>query len=564
MALQVWLPLSRGEIRNQGLANINFINNSLPIDELEPGKIGYPTYFFDNSGYIKESTYDWTNFNTSEFSLCCWYKEPSPVASGNSQMICIGTSSGWNNIRIGLLRRTSNGYPLFSVSDGSTALQYNFTASNFTLDKWNHITVTYNNGELKMYLNGALDKTLTTTITPVLNSSQHLGIGAASNGAEKLTGHLQDIRIYDHCLSAKEVEEISKGLVIHYKLNLNQYDNNLVTSLTAGGQTSVSNGVVTTSGTNADTYFTINLSENIVEGTSYIISCDGEDIPDGTCWTFPLGWQGNTDLLFQIYNGHNSYCFTANAGSWGTKRIFMDDGGSPNSARYTGVSTKIKNFFVSKINTLIDYSGYNNSGIINDISAKYVNDSARYNTSLYHAQGNNSAIYLAKGDCNIPDSTNLTFAWWMKPTQWGAQTSGLWSTSANGAATDYNTTAANMRDSYFDCCNTSGSCKRVEAASMVTLNEWHHYALTYDGANLKVYKDGVQKTSTAQTGALKCFTNIFLFYSKAGGVNRNTSGYISDFRVYVTTLTAEQLLELYNTSATIDKNGNVYAREVIE
>ena len=77
-----------------------------------------------------------------------------------------------------------------------------------------------------MYINGVLDKTMNTTIVPVLNSSQHLGIGSASNGAEKLSGYLNDVRIYDHCLSTKEVKEISQGLVLHYKLNDNFMSSN--------------------------------------------------------------------------------------------------------------------------------------------------------------------------------------------------------------------------------------------------------------------------------------------------------------------------------------------------
>jgi len=60
---------------------------------------------------------------------------------------------------------------MFSVSDGSSAVSYNCTATTFSLDTWNHIACTYDNGTIKIYLNGILDKTYTTTIAPVLNSS---------------------------------------------------------------------------------------------------------------------------------------------------------------------------------------------------------------------------------------------------------------------------------------------------------------------------------------------------------------------------------------------------------
>jgi len=39
---------------------------------------------------------------------------------------------------------------------------------------------------------------------------------------------------------------------------------------------------------------------------------------------------------------------------------------------------------------------------------------------------------------------------------------------------------------------------------------------------------------------------------------------MSDFRMYYTALSAKQIKELYNTSVTIDKSGNVYARKLVE
>lgn len=34
-----------------------------------------------------------------------------------------------------------------------------------------------------------------------------------------LNGQLNDVRIYDNILSAKEIKEIAQGLILHYKLD---------------------------------------------------------------------------------------------------------------------------------------------------------------------------------------------------------------------------------------------------------------------------------------------------------------------------------------------------------
>lgn len=96
---------------------------------------------------------------------------------------------------------------------------------------------------------------------------------------------------------------------------------------------------------------------------------------------------------------------------------------------------------------------------------------------------------------------------------------------------------------------------------------WHHYCMTYDGATLKYYIDGALHASSAQT--------LDVTYNATAptwiGAEATTSatahdgtnlfaGEMSDWRVYAIALSADEILELYNTSMSIDASGNVSAR----
>ena len=607
MSLQVWLPLN-GDLHNQGLSNINFSNTGVSIDD--NGKIG-KCYHFNADQYIKESTYDWTNFNTSEFSLCCWYKEPSPVASGNSQIICIGTSSGWNNIRIGLLRRTSNGYPLFSVSDGSTAIQYNFTASIFTFDTWNHIAVTYNNGELKMYLNGVLNKTGETTITPVLNSSQHLGIGAASNGAEKLTGYLNDVRIYDHCLSAKEVEEISKGLILHYKLDNNGLGGrNLMlgtmmttqpivnsTNYTANPlrfyNTSASNCTIANNEATILLNSTANLgiaferlaSEiNLDPNEYYTLSCEaktsmsGAQLAIGTTYynTSDTGvWRGGANKkaftalnqwqTFSITFKPDSdikaicYCFTINGTSEGTETAVIRHCKLEKGSIVTSWSPAPEE--IGADNIIYDSSGYENHGIAYG-NININNNSARYSACTYFPSGNTDYIVTQNSIGNPIDEITMNI--WFK--------SNCLTPGNNyheifniATATQEYEFAINKNGFFRGGMKISGTRYVANTANLELLDgNWHMLTMTYDGANLIRYVDSIERSRTEIIGTLTGDCKFML-----GHYGTNTSyyakeAYLSDVRIYATALTEKQIKELYDTAATVDNFGNLYVREAIE
>lgn len=76
----------------------------------------------------------------------------------------------------------------------------NLPASN---GYWNHIVVTYENRNLKLYVNGGLDKNDT---IPLLNTTiNKLRLGRANNDTEALTWMLDDVRMFNRAISSYEV-----------------------------------------------------------------------------------------------------------------------------------------------------------------------------------------------------------------------------------------------------------------------------------------------------------------------------------------------------------------------
>ena len=108
---------------------------------------------------------------------------------------------------------------------------------------------------------------------------------------------------------------------------------------------------------------------------------------------------------------------------------------------------------------------------------------------------------------------------------------------------------------------------------------WHMFTGTFDGIYKRIYIDGVLKgetnglqNGTTLTTATPIFYNgsngIFIG-AEAGGsatapVGNYFNGSISDFRIYATALTVDDILTLYKTSGIIDNKGNVYAYEFKE
>jgi hypothetical protein len=97
---------------------------------------------------------------------------------------------------------------------------------------WHHLCLTYDKSATlyRLYVDGICENEFTYGNSAQANKFNLFdwSTGFSSNGSYKPVAKLNDVRVYDHCLSKKEVKLLSQGLVAHYKLNCGGANNLLV------------------------------------------------------------------------------------------------------------------------------------------------------------------------------------------------------------------------------------------------------------------------------------------------------------------------------------------------
>lgn len=212
MSLKVWLPLN-GDLENLGTENLTITNSNATINT--NGKIGSCYYFNGTDARISCSSMTYSY----PISICAWIKGETITASGTEYILSYNTATGGtagHNIGIG----TYGGK--LSVWHGGSVYSYNTPLTN---NVWYHVAAVVTPTGYKLYLDGSAIVIGSGAQTDV--GSSWLTFGARSNSATGgvggasyfFKGYINDIRVYNHELSAKEIKEISQGLVLHYKLD---------------------------------------------------------------------------------------------------------------------------------------------------------------------------------------------------------------------------------------------------------------------------------------------------------------------------------------------------------
>lgn len=582
MSLQVWLPLN-GDLKNYGLSDVQVTNNGATIDN--NGKIGKCYSFNGSSNWIQISKPSKLT-SIKNCSICFWVKSTSSIVALG------GISHDSNSSSLAGLTMMGNSW---QVSGNGSNWKYvnGGTVANTSI--WHHVCCTIDDNIITTYLDGSVVTTSSLSslgiITTELTSSNFLEIGCDHPGGnEFFTGLINDFRVYDHCLSLKEVKEIAKGLVLHYPLNKpmpnliigsDKYLQNKPYTHTSSAKDGINfmgsdlwmpctPGKTYTFQFNTDgiwapthdtsgngggkTHFYLYLMEDSTNTGDFARPVDltnnykvNDNITGLGIWTYKIPTdKAYTKIMFRVdihSNGSTSYTchywnFKAEEGNKATPWIPNESDPLYAAAGYAS-------------GIVYDCSGYQNNGTeVGTITGS--SDTPRYRSS-YYFDGIDSAIQVPYNATVF--QTNFTINLWFKKTELGSK--------------DYETLFGGPSGFEMDTRNSNSttlslymaSTRGGNAFSSFSFGEWYMVTMVNDGTNELYYINGELK-KTIEKKSMP--TGNYFIGAWSTSSKQNFKGYISDFRIYCTALSAADIKALYTDAGYVDKNGNFHAYEFVE
>lgn len=593
MSLQVWLPLNGG-LQNRGIKKYN-ISTLGTISWPATGKIG--KCFQGGAGTQVSNGIsldsNLTNILNADYSIAVWVKPLGSHVHYNGTII---SSGDWNRKRWA-----------FGVNQDNTKVDVLSNGHNVYLNcsvpvnTWTHLVCIRQNGVIKLYKNGIYVDSLSTSAASANLESDAtnttIGRQTYANGYFSFNGCINDLRIYNNALSQQQIKQIAKGLILHYPLNRSNYgEPNLITKsmLSSAPWAAAITGTEFYKGKNAiivrnnilytkTSKGTTSIFPNITfeEDTQYTLSLDWCDhmrtdgkncsmilrfkYDDGTVSSITSPKSGTdanwTHVVLTSTAGKNISMMTTtygNAGYVSIANLKLEKGNQ--ETNYSPAIDEINNI-------QYDVSGYQNNGIKNNIT--YDSDTSKYEVSSVFTSANTSYVKVSENNWIPQYQQAMTINLWVYSANW-ASTTKLFSCTESGGWNTESGSSGYIRFPVYVATNSGRtshgykySSKELKISDMTA--GWHMLTFIYDSTGNKVYVDGQLHSSYAYTSyGIKYNTNARLFLgceaSTASPASPYLNGKMSDFRIYVTALSAEDILSLYNNEAEIDQSGIIHGQ----
>lgn len=210
---------------------------------------------------------------------------------------------------------------------------------------------------------------------------------------------------------------------------------------------------------------------------------------------------------------------------------------------------------------VIDSSGYENNGAILNTYDSNAN-STRYDSCLYLSAGS-SVVDCGRGGM-VTDS--ITVNMWLKSSAWANPVS-----CTEGGGWNFETSDTCFRFPVYISGVGYKYGKSTTTKAQICDNNWHMLTGIYDRVSQKIqiYVDGkLDNDFNAETSnpiGYHATNHIWIGgEATASGYSNGMIGYFSDFRIYATPLSADDVMSLYKVESRVARYGNCQAYEFSE
>lgn len=629
MSLQVWLPLN-GNLKNIGISDLSFSSSGVSV--VNSGKMG-KCYSKDTSaGWIVSDKKIYLGKNQSMF---CWVK-PNVFNSSSSLTGVCGQHRYKACLNMGITLKTvssTTGYLCVNTGTGDSRTYKNYYGTTLlTAGNWYHVGYTYDGQILNLYVNGVLDKSYNLSslaFAPDYVYAFNWSLSDSSNNMwtdYSLSGFLNDIRMYDHTLSPKEVKEISKGKMLHWTFGNGDYD--AITNLASvpqkisdaspgwdnslhvgainvsGGYSTGYNGGVTSPATGYHAHWKIiddtpvmvfpklNYSISGIEDNRWLgITYGSVAIPASTTYTVSFEAMADSEGRV-IYGGYRyssafpdgsfyandipvgkwkrySFTFTTNSTAPGSGSFYIYGMSGSNGIAY------LRNWQVELGDTCHDYirgSKTKSTQILDSsgfdhhgvITGDLSSMQSNVNTTLDNSRNYENKNYSAyfNGSTYVCNDNKIAIP--------DAYTIAFWfNRTTGGHIIDWraNSGEAGVQPAYLNG-DTGKLQYHSSAGGTVYFNyvfntgQWYHVAIVVTAATATLYVNG---TNIESINAVHPAGTLAEFHVGCRTTYTNIPQMsMKDLRLYATALNSEDIKQLYCKPVAIDNHQNIFAKEFRE
>lgn len=538
------------------------------------GKLGQCAYFSStptsaiNLGNV-------FNIGAGELSVSLWF---NPNSYSDTYLFSKARAAG--QVSRYALRLKTDGKLTVLVAPVNAEAHIDYDCNtNIKLNTWTHTCIVFSrNNPCRVYVNGIIDREFTPPYFKdtnfISNNPFKIGAYTASDNISNITsfdGLIDDVRIYDHALSEREVRDLSQGLVLHYTFDqFQEPTENKASGITYSSYAPYHNisgdaNKVTMVCAETNIYMTI-AGFGTLQGKTITVS--GYMKKNGASYLPPLDKTSTYETatavkhvmdsstgrfeVTQVYDSTSEWLFhtpiTAVAGDVITIEEFQVEFNK-------GYATPFVNG--TRAGIVRDQSTQGNDAPLALANTPKWVEGGMVGKGCYEFDGVNDYIDISSKIKDIRFDRGFTLSCWAFPTivsSWARFLDiGVGQQNNNIVFSRYSTT----NQLFFEVKNGTSNGTVISGGS-IPLNSWSFLTVTVsESMSTVLYINGVQVATGTSTSPQNVSRSSSFIAKSNWSWDSFYKGQIDDIRIYTTALTPEEIKEIYQQRASLDSGGNL-------